>query len=372
MTEDRRDTSFNRKNPGFFSWNKAGWAIVPVLLSLIVLGVLILFRPHVTVTYSLYPYLPDVDYYRAIIEEEWDQIHPDVDLVYSDYNCYYDGAPEGIDVIMYDSLLEQSMISDGYLRPVEQQDIDGKEGFFEFTMIPAQGQSTLYGVPVLLCADFLIYDRNDPVLASADSVTDIAVSGEDLLIRYNAASEAIYRLDAAADISQDASVIRKESAFGRIDTGESIGAIEEVLISKYVSESNYELARLYDEGITDGLLGYSENLTAIDNRFDDTGIKLISFSNTDNIPLFFCDMAGISAKASENKTDLCMDLVNLMADPSVLERLTVKDGEPQYLLPARRTSYDTIKEKYPLYGKLQEMIESGDAVIFRAYKEFDY
>ena len=104
--------------------------MVPVLLSLIVLGVLILFRPHVTVTYSLYPYLPDVDYYRAIIEEEWDQIHPDVDLVYSDYNCYYDGAPEGIDVIMYDSLLEQSMISDGYLRPVEQQDIDGKEGFF--------------------------------------------------------------------------------------------------------------------------------------------------------------------------------------------------------------------------------------------------
>ena len=372
MTEVRRDNSYNRKAAGFFSWDKAGWSVVPLFLSLMVLGLLIYFRPHAAVTYSLYPYLADTEYYREILEEEWDKIHPDVDLIYSDYNCYDDGAPDGVDVIMYDSLLEQSMISNGYLRPVDQQNIIGPEDFFKFTMIPAQGQSTLYGVPVLICADFLIYDLNDPVLASADSVIDIADGGEDILIRYSAYGEAVYRLDAAADISQDASVTQSEAAFAGVDTGESIGAIREVLISKYKSENNYELARLYDEGKADGFIGYSENLSAIENRLDDTGIKLISFSNNDNIPLYFCDMAGISAKAPEGKTDICMDLVNLMADPSVLERLTVKDGKPQYLLPARRSSYDTIKEQYPLYGELQEMIEGGNAVIFRAYKEFDY
>ena len=372
MTEERNDTSNIRTGAGLFSWNKAGWSLVPALLSLLVLGVLILCRPHITVTYSLYPYLPDVDYYREILEEEWDKLHPDVDLVYSDYDCYYDGAPEGIDVIMFDSLIEQGMISNGYLRPVDQQDMNEPEGFFEFTMMPAQGQSTLYGVPVLICADFLIYDRNDPVLASADSMMDIAAGGEDLLIRFNAACEAIYRLDAAADISQDASVTQSAKAITGVDTGESLDAIRETLISKYKYENNYELARLYDEGKADGLIGYSENLTAIDDRLDDTGIKLISLSDTGNIALYFCDMAGISAEVSEGKTDICMDLANLMADPSVLERLTVMDGKPQYLLPARRTVYDTIKDEYPLYGKLQEMIESGNAAIFRAYKEFDY
>ena len=201
---------------------------------------------------------------------------------------------------------------------------------------------------------------------------DIAAGGEDLLIRFNAACEAIYRLDAAADISQDASVTQSAKAITGVDTGESLDAIRETLISKYKYENNYELARLYDEGKADGLIGYSENLTAIDDRLDDTGIKLISLSDTGNIALYFCDMAGISAEVSEGKTDICMDLANLMADPSVLERLTVMDGKPQYLLPARRTVYDTIKDEYPLYGKLQEMIESGNAAIFRAYKEFDY
>lgn len=372
MAGEWKDTSNNRKTAYFSSGNKAGQLIVPVFLSLLVLGVLILCRPHVTITYSLYPYLPDVDYYREILEEEWDKLHPDVDLVYSDYDCYYDGAPEGIDVIMFDSLIEQGMISNGYLRPVDQQDMNEPEDFFEFTMIPAKGQSTLYGVPVLICADFLIYDRNDPVLASADSMMDIAAGGEDLLIRFNDASEAIYSLDAAADISQDASVTQSSKAVSDVDTGESLEAIRESLISKYIYENNFELARLYDEGKADGLLGYSENLTAIEDRLDDTDIKLISLSDTDNIPLYFCDMAGISAEVSEDKTDICMDLANLMADPSVLERLSVMGGKPQYLLLARRSVYDTIKDEYPLYGKLQEMIESGNAAIFRAYKEFDY
>ena len=372
MAENRRDTSYNSKGAGFFSWNKAGWSIVPALLSLLVLGILILFRPHVTVTYSLYPYLPDADYYREILEEEWNKLHPDVDLVYSNYDCYYDGAPEGIDVIMFDSLLEQSLINNGYLRPVEQQDINEPEDFFDFTMIPAQGKSTLYGEPVLICADFLIYDLNDPVLASAESIIDIAAGGENLLIRYNAAGEYIYRLDAAADICQDASVTQSEKAVSAIDTDESLSAIRKILIRKYMKDNNYELARLYDEGKADGFIGYSENLSAVEHRLNNTGIKLISYSNSDNIPLYFCDMAGISTAVSEDKTDICMDLVNLMADPSILERLTVMDGKPQYLLPARQSVYDTIKDEYPLYGKLQEMIESGNASVFRAYKEFDY
>lgn len=45
-------------------------------------------------TYSVYPYLPDVDYYAEVLEMEWEKLHPDINLEYVPYNCYFDGRPE--------------------------------------------------------------------------------------------------------------------------------------------------------------------------------------------------------------------------------------------------------------------------------------
>ena len=51
----------------------------------------------------------------------------------------------------------------------------------------------------------------------------------------------------------------------------------------------------------------------------------------------------------------CVKLINLMADPDVLTELSVQDGEPQYLMPARKTVYWDMKESFPLYASLEEL-----------------
>ena len=70
------------------------------------------------VTYSVYPYLPDIAYYTEILEEEWETLHPDVSLEYVPYDCYQDGRPEEIDVIMFDSILEREFVEKGYIKPL--------------------------------------------------------------------------------------------------------------------------------------------------------------------------------------------------------------------------------------------------------------
>ena len=52
-----------------------------------------------TLTYAVYPYLPDAGYYREIIERRWAETEPDIQLVRAEWDCYTDVAPEGIDVI---------------------------------------------------------------------------------------------------------------------------------------------------------------------------------------------------------------------------------------------------------------------------------
>ena len=67
-----------------------------------------------TITYSMYPYLPDTAYCAEVLEEEWAKVHPDVKLEYVPYNCYHDGKPEGVDVVMYDSMLERMFMDETF------------------------------------------------------------------------------------------------------------------------------------------------------------------------------------------------------------------------------------------------------------------
>ena len=46
-----------------------------------------------TLTYAVYPYIPDAEYYQEIIERRWAEIEPNIKLVRAEWNCYHDGVP---------------------------------------------------------------------------------------------------------------------------------------------------------------------------------------------------------------------------------------------------------------------------------------
>ncbi len=44
-----------------------------------------------SLTYAVYPYLPDAQYYCELIKKRWAEIEPDIRLVRAEWNCYEDG-----------------------------------------------------------------------------------------------------------------------------------------------------------------------------------------------------------------------------------------------------------------------------------------
>ena len=47
-----------------------------------------------TLTYAVFPYLPDPVYYREIIERRWAEVEPGIQLARAEWDCYTDGAPQ--------------------------------------------------------------------------------------------------------------------------------------------------------------------------------------------------------------------------------------------------------------------------------------
>ena len=43
-----------------------------------------------TLTYAVFPYLPDAVYYQELIEKRWAEIEPGIKLIRADWDCYED------------------------------------------------------------------------------------------------------------------------------------------------------------------------------------------------------------------------------------------------------------------------------------------
>ena len=346
-----------------------GFAIMVLLIS-IVMSTTTAAGEYRKLTYSTYPYLPDTDYYAEVLEEEWGKLHPDIRLEYVPYNCYYDGRPEGIDVIMYDVILERTLIEKGYIRPFDISDFKDTEDFYPFTLEPAAGYADNYGVPVFLCCDLLIYDGDNSDLSEANDIFDVAASDSKLLISFASYGDHIYLLDAAADKTQDPEVTQYKERLGNIDVSASKKALANAAIPEYADADTNAVSRLYDAGVADGYIGYPETMRFLSKRFDRTEVKQISIGKKDNIPLFYCDMAGISVDVPDDRTGLCMDLIRIMTDTEVMKRISVKDGLPQYLLFPRISFYDDMGKEYPMYAKLEKIVGNDNNKLFRAYGSF--
>ena len=138
--------------------------------------------------------------YQALIEQRWAEIEPDIRLVRAGWNCYHDGIPEGIDVIMYDAIYRNDLIRAGAIRPIDIADVWEAEDIFPFALEGLTVDGSLYGIPVFLCGNFLIYDRDCVILAGAAHITDLdGESGLLLIASDDPSDREQYRLEVIAD-----------------------------------------------------------------------------------------------------------------------------------------------------------------------------
>ena len=305
-----------------------------------------------TLTYAVYPYIPDAEYYQEIIERRWTEIEPNIRLVRAKWDCYYDGVPEGIDVIMYDAVMRDALIEGGWIQPIDPGTVQDAEDIFPFALEDLTVNGKLYGLPVFLCGNFLIYDMDCTDLAEAVHLTDFRDDSELLVINSERDSNRPqYIYEVLADTLGEANPVAGEDE----ETDGLMELIDRLAVDSHKSDDDTQVALAYDAGIGKGYIGFSESLRLLSNRISQTGIKSISFSDQDDVTRLYVDAAAINSKVKGARFEKCVELINVIAEADVLSALSVQNGAAQYLLLARKAPYQTLRERFPLYMELEKL-----------------
>ena len=310
-------------------------------------------RKAESLTYALFPYLPDVEYYQELVERRWAEIEPDIRLVCADWDCYTGEAPEGIDVLMYDAVMQDALIGSGWIRPIDKDDVRDAGDLFPFAVDGLTADGRLYGIPVFLCGNFLIYDRGCDVLAKAEHITDLADESEFLVIgSEDPETRAEYVREIRADTAGDAD---PAAGNGADRTDAILALIDRLAIDAHAQDQPEQIARAYDAGKGMGYISFSETMRFLERRGPMTDIKSVSFGDGENRPCMYVDAVSVTSGVDGQRYEKCIELMNVIAEADILTSLSVQNGKPQYLLLARKSAYAALTEQFPLYGKLEEI-----------------
>ena len=119
-------------------------------------------------------------------------------------------------------------------------------------------QDKLYGIPVFLCGNYLIYDRDSEMLASAEHITDLAEEAQILVINSeNDFNKNQYVYEISADFRGEANPSADSGA------EEYMSLIDRLADNAHRKDNDDQVAKAYDSGI--GLCrmanrGYSETV----------------------------------------------------------------------------------------------------------------
>lgn len=346
---------------------------------------------NTTLEVALYPYVPDPDHFRAVVRDAWERKHPEVELRFAEWDCYKSDPGNELDVFVFDSVFFSSFVEEGLLFPIPQDIIENREDIFPFALKGCEIEGTYYALPQLLCSDFLYTRKADTELTSVTDLVSlygvlgdresggvIPAENEGLLVnlsggQYEKTAMYLKALTDARGHYTDHSVLPNSSylspeVIDDLSLLWKMGGKEQV---SYVPKDGdeYVRARWFASGKGRAYIGYSEALAAMGDFADDVDMRLFSYSDGANIPLFYADMVGINAQISERKKSLAFDLANILISEEVLTQMSApaEDGKlPQYLLVSRKSVYDNLGKDYPIYRKLKEVVDSSDNYVFRA------
>ena len=326
-----------------------------------------------SISVAIYPYVSNIGVFKNVLTEMWAEMEPDVALKFVDWDCYVDPYPNNIDVITYDALFLSNLVENGFLQTLDTDSISNTYGILPFAMEGAHYNGDLYALPFLACTSCMIYYADDEEMAKVENYTQLievltarmaAEPTDGLQTAFIKDAPYLY-LDALIDHAGEYTTFDEAPTVYPPDT-DIMKQFSDLLTVIVPLEEGEDIRPQFNSGEGLVCIDYTEGMYFLNDIADQLTIRTLSFSEEDNIQMFFTDLASVTSQVTDPVTlELCIKLINLMASEKFQTELCFGTGDVQYMLPAREQVYQAAMEEYPIYEVLYELVTAKNNEVFR-------
>lgn len=335
---------------------------------------------------ALYPYVPRLDQFKQVISAAWAQQSPDVPLNYVDWDCYSQDPPNDLEVFVFDGIFLDYFVAAGFLSALQPSEIDNPADFLPYAINDSKINNINYAIPQIGCGNILFYRQSDAALAQANTLTQINQAlGQcwndsitpppsiNLLVDLSGGTtNACLYLETVQDLNgytpnpflpQPNDL--NQAAVANLHTLLNTGC---VLPSVTSSDVPYQKAVWFGQGMGRATIGFTESLSAMGDGRQTVAFKLMPYADTNNVNLFYVDLAGINASVTDPaRRKIALQLANLIASTNVLVSSfgpTPGANYPQYLMPVRKSVFEGLQAD-PLYQQMSTLVQASNPRMFR-------
>lgn len=344
-----------------------------------------------TLKVGLYPYVPNLKAFKSVITEAWNAQGTGVSLdivPIAEWDGGYDTDPTsaGLDVFVFDALFLQYFNQKGWLYAFDASEINDLNDFVPFAIdgVKDGATSKYLGLPQFGCSNILFYREGDSTLANADTLGQIVrdlgqcsytsqtpPDQRGIMVDLaGSTTNACNYLDAVESIDGQWPVPLPPSGSALNPT--AVTSLQSLFASSSwynATDGNlpaYQRGAWFGQGIGRAMVGFTESMSAMGPAVDHIDFKVMPMGDDPSArPLFYSDIAGVNPKST--KLEYAKRLANLIASEAVnVAAMGTKmpNGNPQYLMPARKSIFTQLGQTWPAYNTMYTMVLNVNPLLF--------
>ena len=261
------------------------------------------------ISVALLPWVPDLDAYKKALVTAWTKAGETDTIRFADWDCFSEAYPTNVDVTVHESGYVEDFVKRGLILPLEAPEASA---FPKWAVDGGAVDGKVYGYPQMLCTHFTFTRGDKPVTATACE--------HDLERRFPEATKGMKVFAYEAEMKERADWLA--AAEGR------------------------------------ALIDYSETMKLMPRALRDT-VRFTPYEAKDC--RYYVNYVSVSASCAESRRAAAGRLAALLVSRDYLSSaLWPKDGEPQYILPARNDVFADFAVRDAIYGRLLKYAQRAD------------
>jgi thiamine pyridinylase len=349
--------------------------------------------PVQQLTVGLYPWVPRMDQFQTALQAEWSKVQPQVQLNFLS-DAQWDGGydfdpPAQADVYVFDAMYFDHFLQQNWLEPLQASEVAHLDDFMPYAREGVKVGELYYAIPQLGCASLLFYDRSDTQMANAATLSQlkgvlnqcsytsqIPPDRRGLMVDMSGGTtDAALYLDTAHSLTGQypfplpmSEAEMNQAAVDNLRKILSIGSVRNAAQPSFAQP--YQFAHWFSNGWGRAYVGYSESMSQLSEQARRrVAFKIMPFSdNVNSRPAFYADVIAVNPTVHQRGTrELAVQLANVMASTATMMQSLGPQGglPPQYLMPTRHSIMSQLSRDYPLYRRMQSLIDTSDPIMFK-------